>query len=99
VKAVRATGVSGRGRLFTAVMLESLHLENFRGFANHRVPLKETSVLVRANNAGKSPIVAALRRVAIVTDRLRNPRARFVERPNWNIDRDLARRSPLVGAE
>ncbi len=64
-------------------MIESLRLQNFRGFTDHLVPLKQTTVLVGANNAGKSTIVEALRIVAVVADRLRNPHARFVEPPMW----------------
>jgi hypothetical protein len=40
-------------------------------------------VIVGANNAGKSTIVEALRLVALVTERLRSPAARFVEPPEW----------------
>ncbi|MEA2190404.1 MAG: hypothetical protein QOI73_525 [Solirubrobacteraceae bacterium] len=64
-------------------MIESLRLQNFRGFIDHTVPFKQTTVLVGANNAGKSTLVEALRIVAVVLDRLRNPHARFVEPPMW----------------
>ena len=70
-------------------MIESLRLQNFRGFTDHLVPFKQTTVLVGANNAGKSTIVEALRIVAVVADRLKNPHARFVEPPLW-LDGELA---------
>ncbi len=64
-------------------MLESLRLQNFRGFADHHVPLKQTTVLVGANNAGKSTIVEALRLIPVTAERVVSGYARFVEPPEW----------------
>ena len=50
-------------------ILEELQLKNFRGFENHKLPLRSLSILVGRNNAGKSSIVEALRLIAIVTAR------------------------------
>lgn len=50
-------------------MIKSLRIRNFRCFEDHTVPLKETSILVGRNNAGKSTIVEALRLVALVCGR------------------------------
>ena len=50
-------------------MLTSLHLRNFRGFADHEVPFRDLTVIVGRNNAGKSTIVEALRLIAIITQR------------------------------
>ncbi len=52
-------------------MLAELQLSNFRGFEEHKLPLRSLSILVGRNNAGKSTIVEALRLVAIVTARYR----------------------------
>lgn len=53
-------------------MLSELHLKNFRGFEDHKIPFRELSVVVGANNAGKSTIVEALRLVSIVTSRYKS---------------------------
>lgn len=53
-------------------MLEELEIQNFRGFEQHVLPFKELSIIVGANNAGKSTVVEALRFVAVVAARFRN---------------------------
>ena len=53
-------------------MLRELKLQNFRGFANHRLPLKELTVIVGSNNAGKTTLVEALRLLSVVVSRYRN---------------------------
>lgn len=50
-------------------MLTELQLANFKGFNRHTIPLREVSVLVGRNNAGKSTLIEALRLIAIVADR------------------------------
>lgn len=50
-------------------MLTELQLTNFKGFSRHTIPLREVSVLVGRNNAGKSTLIEALRLIAIVADR------------------------------
>lgn len=50
-------------------MLTELRLRNFKGFNRHTIPLRDRSVLVGRNNAGKSTIIEALRLIAIVADR------------------------------
>ena len=64
-------------------MLEELKLENFRGFDTHLVPFKEVTVVVGANNAGKSTIVEALRLVAMIVTRARRGSAQLVPSPEW----------------
>ena len=64
-------------------MLVKLRLRNFRGFDNHVVPLRDVTVLVGANNAGKSTVVEALRLVALVTDRYRRGSGPFMPPPDW----------------
>jgi hypothetical protein len=64
-------------------VLTSLRLQNFRGFKDHRVPLRELTVLVGANDAGKSTLVEALRLVDLVEDRLFAARPRFFPAPEW----------------
>ncbi|MFT4175360.1 MAG: AAA family ATPase [Luteolibacter sp.] len=53
-------------------MIVEIEIRNFRGFENHILPLKDLSIIVGANNAGKSTIVEALRFVAVVASRFRN---------------------------
>lgn len=64
-------------------VLDSIRLQNFRGFEDHVVPLRETTIIVGTNNAGKSTLVEALRLVALVTDRFRRGTGRFVAPPEW----------------
>jgi len=64
-------------------MLERLHLDNFRGFEDHTVPLRELTIVVGANNAGKSTIVEALRLIALVVRRFRRGTGAFTEMPGW----------------
>lgn len=67
-------------------MLSSLRLRNFRGFRDHSVPLRDTTVVVGRNNAGKSTLVEALRLLSLVTTRFR---ALGYHEPNWG---DIPRR-------
>ena len=62
-------------------MLVSLSLENFRGFDQHELPLKNLTVAVGRNNAGKSTIVEALRLVSIVVTRYRH--LTYYPPPHW----------------
>jgi energy-coupling factor transporter ATP-binding protein EcfA2 len=62
-------------------MLTRLTLRNFRGFENHELPLRDMTVIVGRNNAGKSTVVEALRLVSIVVARYR--RLGFYPGPEW----------------
>lgn len=62
-------------------MLTEIRLQNFRCFDDHTIPLRQCTVVVGMNNAGKSTLVDALRLVSIVSSRyltlpLRKP-------PDW----------------
>jgi len=50
-------------------MLDRLRLINFRCFRDSSLPFRPTTVIVGANNAGKSTIVEALRLLAIIVNR------------------------------
>jgi energy-coupling factor transporter ATP-binding protein EcfA2 len=70
-------------------VLKSLRLSNFKGFEQHLLPLRPTTVIVGPNNAGKSTIIEALRLVSIVANRL--PYLTFRDMPTWLIDPDAFR--------
>ncbi|MGP8152544.1 MAG: ATP-dependent nuclease [Smithella sp.] len=53
-------------------MLSEIKLINFRCFSEHVVPLKQTSIIIGRNNAGKSTVVEAIRLVAIVATRYKS---------------------------
>lgn len=72
-------------------MLVEIFLSNFRGFEEHSLELRPTTIAVGRNNAGKSSLVEALRLISIVTDRLEN--LNFRNPPSWT---QLPRRSPGV---
>lgn len=63
------------------VRVESVRLENFRGFRDHTVALLPTTVLVGQNNAGKSTLIDALRILAIAIRRA--GMARYEATPDW----------------
>jgi len=50
-------------------MLSWVRLRNFRGFDDHKIDFRKTTIAVGRNNAGKSSIIEALRLVAIATNR------------------------------
>lgn len=62
-------------------MINSLTIENFRGFDRHELPFRQNSIVVGKNNAGKSTIVEALRLISIVTGRYRN--LSYRSSPGW----------------
>ena len=53
-------------------MIRFVRFENFRGFRDHVLPLKGETIIVGANNAGKSTVVEALRLVSLVANRYKN---------------------------
>jgi energy-coupling factor transporter ATP-binding protein EcfA2 len=68
-------------------MLTSLRLQNFRCFDDHVIPLRNCTIIVGRNNAGKSTLVDALRLVSIVTSRYEH--LSFKYPPAWG---DIPRR-------
>ena len=68
-------------------MLRELKLRNFRGFSNHRIPLKDLTVVVGKNNAGKTTLVEAFRLISVIVSRYKN--LQFKKPPEWT---DLPRR-------
>src|SRR5262245_18465256 len=62
-------------------MLRQIELNNFRCFGSHVVPLRDLTVVVGRNNAGKSSIVDALRLVSLVTRRYQF--VNFSKSPTW----------------
>lgn len=50
-------------------MLTKIRLQNFRGFADHELPISPLTLIVGRNNAGKSTIIEALRFIALATAR------------------------------
>jgi predicted ATPase len=62
-------------------MLEKVILENYRCYDHHTIDLKDLSIIVGKNNAGKSTLVEALRFVAIAVSRFRTSIYHPV--PNW----------------
>ena len=55
-----------------------VRLRNFRGFDDHVVPLRDLTIIVGENNAGKSTIVEALRLAALAVNRFRRGGSQFV---------------------
>jgi energy-coupling factor transporter ATP-binding protein EcfA2 len=79
-------------------MIAELHLQNFRGFEDHRIPFQpRTTIVVGKNNAGKSTIVEALRLISVIANRYQ--RLEFKAVPDW-LDRPLREKgvSPSLAA-
>src|SRR5216684_3070456 len=76
---------SGNSSLFglrrRVTLLTELVLDNFRCFKHHIIPLREKTIIVGRNNAGKSTIAEALRLVSLVVDRYRS--LAYKPPPNW----------------
>ncbi len=62
-------------------MLKEFVLENYRGFKNHQLPLKDLTVIVGKNNAGKTTLVEALRLLSIIVSRYKN--LVYRQPPGW----------------
>ena len=62
-------------------MLEKLILRNYRGFKNHELALKDLTVIVGKNNAGKTTLVEALRLLSIVVRKYKN--SSYRKPPKW----------------
>lgn len=62
-------------------MLKEIKLNNYRGFQEHTIPIREFTIAVGENNAGKSTLVEALRLLSIVTARYKN--LPFRRPPSW----------------
>ena len=79
-------------------MLDRLRLRNFRGFDDHVIPIRDITIVVGANNAGKSTVVEALRLIALVTNRFRRGTSAFADIPEWLDHPDAFRGiQPAVG--
>lgn len=62
-------------------MITELYLHNFKCFGRHTLGFKQRTIVVGANNAGKSTVIEALRLLAIITSRYRAISFRDV--PSW----------------
>ncbi|HEX8285982.1 MAG TPA: AAA family ATPase [Pyrinomonadaceae bacterium] len=62
-------------------MIKELHLNNFRGFEGHFVPLRPSTIIIGKNNAGKSTIVESLRLISLVVTRF--GALEFSNVPTW----------------
>ena len=69
-------------------MLKELYLQNFRCFDKHTLELRSTSIIVGANNAGKSTAIEALRILSLVMNRYGS--LNFLNVPDWLIDSDMS---------
>jgi len=78
-------------------MITELQLRNFRGFANHIVPLKPFTIVVGKNNAGKSTIVEALRLISIVMSRFKGDLSVIPHR--WEFPRSRRGPNPFKNLE
>ncbi len=62
-------------------MIETLRFVNYRCFLNHELPLKQETIIVGKNNAGKSTIIEGFRLIGLITERYKN--LSFHDVPDW----------------
>lgn len=62
-------------------MLKSLTIQNFRGFAEHKIEFGRESILIGKNNAGKSTVTEALKILSVCQARI--PTAQYIAVPAW----------------
>ena len=74
-------------------MIESIQFINYRCFSDHLLSLKNETILVGRNNAGKSTVIEGFRLVSLVTERYQNLLFRAV--PEW-VDLPLSHRGVQV---
>jgi len=63
------------------MMLESILIENYKGFKKYKIDFLNQNILVGKNNAGKSTIGEVIRIVSLATNTYKN--AIYVVRPDW----------------
>lgn len=68
-------------------MLKELYLQNFRCFDKHTLELRPISIIVGANNAGKSTAIEALRILSLVLNRYGS--LNFLNVPDWLFDSNM----------
>lgn len=62
-------------------MLESISIENYKGFKKYKIIFSTQNILVGKNNAGKSTIGEIIRIVSLATNTYKN--ATYITRPDW----------------
>jgi len=62
-------------------MLRKIELKNYRGYEEHEIDLRDLTIVVGKNNAGKSTLIEALRLLSLVTNRYKTAPYRRV--PSW----------------
>lgn len=62
-------------------LLEEITFNNYRCFGEHRLPLKNQTIIVGRNNAGKSTIIEGFRLVSTFCERY--PNLNFQQVPDW----------------
>lgn len=76
-------------------MLIRLVIQNYRCYENHEIELKEETIAIGKNNAGKSTLIEALRLISIITQRYQ--RLNFYPAPRWtNLHRSYLGVSPSI---
>jgi energy-coupling factor transporter ATP-binding protein EcfA2 len=62
-------------------MLNTLAFNNYRCFSSHFLPLKQETIVVGRNNAGKSTVIEGFRLLGLVTERYKF--LNFYDVPDW----------------
>lgn len=75
-------------------MIRNIYINNFRCFKTTTITLKQLTIMVGKNNAGKSTLIEALRIVSVISNRIYN--LNFKPAPQWVGDNSLYGISPSI---
>lgn len=62
-------------------MIDSIYIENYRGFKKHTLKFKDLTLMVGKNNAGKSTVIEILRIASVIIKKYKN--LSFKDVPSW----------------
>ncbi len=62
-------------------MINSIKIENFRGFKNQNIEFRNLNIAIGKNNAGKTTLIEALRIISLITRKYKT--ANFKQCPSW----------------
>ena len=68
-------------KLWGKYMIKALRFINYRCFLDHALPLKQETIIVGKNNAGKSTIIEGFRIIGLITKRYKH--LSFHDVPDW----------------
>lgn len=69
------------GSIIILKIIDSIYIENYRGFKKHKLNFKDLTLMIGKNNAGKSTIIEILRIATVIIKKYKN--LAFKDVPAW----------------